>query len=945
MVTKNDYDSYFFNSLYNDDLITELLDDYQNHLYDPIMRGKEWIQDNQIINGDAKDIRINQDLNMRFQMPKNAYSLFLNTNIVPFYSEKEFFYKYGYGQPIATTDIINDGKIFSRYIYFFVNGYLIHDVKFVVLKGGFSIIFITPIEGNKIGDLNEVDFNRTYDENFTDNIWTIRFGPRSDLYTVRKQRALLFKDNKIYLSSFATKYKYYKPTQKNAWTAYMTAFNGSYNIMTACNVVVKKDNTGEYFEIPKEFKDYIYTNISMVKCIIVNEPTCGGSGVYINSSETSAIFQIPFEKNPIPIRNLLIWQYDAEKKRKLHPLTPHVTHYYPNIYDFEQMILDSYYVFLRENTKRYVVDKDEKYVLVQPEGGERYHDLYIEWLEPIDDVMEYNSYIQDYIDCYQIQYTEMVINDTLPDEFFRFTPEKPIKLGAFDYFHSEFYGDYRAWRLHGLIEVLKNNPRRYDEFYHIIYSDVRKWLHRDYNYKTHPHIFNRSITTNRDQCNESQELLMNFEKPHSYVRFYDHRDKVYPVNLLVDGKMSKVTYTMKFGSTVYVYFDKELIKNRENIQVEMELMNERTESGQIEFNGSGSATDLELAGFKEEHSLSDLIFYDEEGNYIPNDDFEYIGQIETVDMVYGESDAKDFSSRFKLTLHDKDHNLIVPKDADCIILRCDEVEHPIGNSHQTKKIYLDNVKIKPKKEVASKYVGTKMNIATADFYQEKIFILTDDMSAPILIDKNKDVIRTKNMEVIVLKRKGSNREDGIRPDETYNFTFHNFRGKPGTDRLKIYVDGLLYAPDQYSVEYKGFNNDAVFTFGNEVLNKEIQIQYTGYDDELLYYGPIQGLPHTNDRVIFLRNYLTSPFDPMVYKVYLNGKRVADDKILMLGQSNMIYLDTNYNQSDVIMIYKQRMDSDIYEYSNDVQFLDAIAMRDEKFRLSLLQKYVINRDSL
>lgn len=945
MVTKNDYDSYFFNSLYNDDIITECLDDYQNHLYDPIMRGKEWIQDNQIINGDAKDIRINQDLNMRFQMSKNTYSLFLNMNIVPFYSEKDFFCKYGYGQPISSTNIITDGKIFSKYIYFFINGYLIHDIKFVVLKGGFSIIFITPTEGSKIGDLNEVDFNRVFDDIYTDNTWTIRFGPRADLYSVRKQRALLFKDNKIYLSSFTTKYKYYKPTQKNAWTAYMTAFNESSNIMSACNAIVKRDNIGEYFEIPKEFKDYIYTNVSMIKCIIINEPTCGGSGVYVNSSDTSAVFQIPFEKNPIPLRNLLIWQYDAKRKQKLHPLTPHATHYYPNIYDFEQMVLESYYVFLRESTKKYVVDKDENYIFVQPSGNEQYHDLYIEWLEPLDDIMKYDSYIQDYMDCYQDSYTEMVINDTLPDEFSNYTPEKSIKFGAFDYFHSEFFGDYRAWRLHNLIEIFKNNPSRYDEFYHILYSKIRKWLHRDYHYKTHPHIFNRSILTNRDQCNEAQDLLMNFEKPHTYVHFYDHRDHLCPINLLIDGKMSKATYTMKFGSTVYVYFDKELIKNSESIQIEMELINEKSESGEIEFDGAGSASDLELAGFKEEHSLSDLVFYDDDGNYIPNDDFEYIGQVETVDMAYGESELKDFSSRCKLTLHDSDHNLIVPRDAECIILRCDEIEHPIDNPNQTKKVYLDNIKIKPKKEVMNKYVGTKMNIASVDFYQEKIFILTDDLSAPILYDKNKDMIRTNNMEIIIMKRKGTNREDMVRPDDTYTFTFHNFKGKPGTNRIKVYVDGYLYHPDQYTVEYQGYNKDAIFTFGNEVLNKEIQIQYIGYDDELIYTGPVQGLPHTNDRVIFLRDYLTSPFDTMIYKMYLNGKRIPDNKIIMLGQSNMIYLDIIYNQTDNIMIYKQRIDTDIYEYSKDVQFLDAIAMRDDAFRLSLLQKYVINRDSL
>ena len=64
MVVKNDYDSYFFNNLYNDELIGGKLAAFQNRLYNPILKGKEWIQNNRIINGDIFDVKINQDLNM-----------------------------------------------------------------------------------------------------------------------------------------------------------------------------------------------------------------------------------------------------------------------------------------------------------------------------------------------------------------------------------------------------------------------------------------------------------------------------------------------------------------------------------------------------------------------------------------------------------------------------------------------------------------------------------------------------------------------------------------------------------------------------------------------------------------------------------------------------------------------------------------------------------------
>ena len=112
MVVKNDYSRYFFNNLYDDEIITNKLADYQNNMYDPILRGKSWIQNNRIINGDITDIQVNSELNDRFGIPKNTYSIFLNINIVPYYSEKDFYFKYGYETPISTSQIMEDDKIF-----------------------------------------------------------------------------------------------------------------------------------------------------------------------------------------------------------------------------------------------------------------------------------------------------------------------------------------------------------------------------------------------------------------------------------------------------------------------------------------------------------------------------------------------------------------------------------------------------------------------------------------------------------------------------------------------------------------------------------------------------------------------------------------------------------------------------------------------------------------
>ena len=80
---------------------------------------------------------------MLYNLPLNSYSLQFNRNIVPFYSEKGFFDRYGYGSVISSVDIMNDCRIFDKNFYFFLGGHLIHDVKLVIFKDK-CIIFIVP---------------------------------------------------------------------------------------------------------------------------------------------------------------------------------------------------------------------------------------------------------------------------------------------------------------------------------------------------------------------------------------------------------------------------------------------------------------------------------------------------------------------------------------------------------------------------------------------------------------------------------------------------------------------------------------------------------------------------------------------------------------------------------------------------------------------------------
>lgn len=933
MIETVDYSRYFYNDLYDENLITDKLQSYQNKMFDPIIKGKAWIQNNRIINGDITDIQINQDLNLRFGMPMNTYSIFLNINIVPYYSEKDFYFKYGYETPIKTSQIIEDDKCFSKYLYFFMSGYLIHDVELVVLRGGHTIIFIHPTEDLKAGEIHKDDLNAIMTGDREDGMWTVMFGARSDMYQAKQQRVLLFKNNKIYLSSFKKYKKYHKPSKNNCYTLYMTAFKNSYNIMCACNVTVGKDTQGEYFLIPPEFKSFIYEKINLVSCIVFNEPDCSGNGIYINTENGKPLFRIPYKKNPIPIKNLLIWLYDPISGRKIHPLEPSVTMHYPDIYDFSEMIDESYYIYLCEKSKAFIVDKNDEFFMVQNEDKEMQPDLFIEWVEPSEDCMEFSSYIQDYIE-YDNRYCEKFVNDELPTEITsNFYPDISIPIDAFTYYKSKLYGDYRAWQLERISKILHTNPKLYDEFYHMIYYKIRSFFTKCYDITIVANIYKRNIMNNHEHCEGDSENRMTFDTPHTYLHVHDHQETLKPMNIFIDGVLSKITFAFKRGTTTYLYVDKKDIDAEQTIQLDMELTNRLIETGRIAFSGSGTSVDLESIGFTENHSLSNLIFYDvESGNYIEPDNFTIGAQISANDIIH-KDDTLDSSLTEDEYLYTCEDEFFFTNNDEEFIVKHAEVNCTVSNPSSSKETNIGDITIAPSNPV---YRGKTIGIGTTDFCLRKTYAFSDNIDEPILYDSDNNPFVTDSLEVIILQR-----DDGVQWEDSYNAVFPNFRGKPSLDRFKVYVDGKIVSPKEYEVEFNGYGQDAVFKFNYEFLNKRIDIHYIAYDDELIYDDKIGNLTKANPMdVLFLRDILTTPYDKYIYKIFIDGYRISDNKITMLGQSNMLYIDHPFTEDSTIMIYKQKVDEEIYGYTKNTQFLDKIALEDADFLNYIYKKYVL-----
>ena len=734
MVEKNDYLSYFLNDLYDDEIINAKFHGFQNRLYHSILKGKSTIQGNRIINGDVFDIKRNEGLNKKYGLPDKSCSLHLNFCLIPFYSQNEFIEKYGFETVFSSLNILTDDTIFPSNIEFFINEAYIYEIKIVVRENE-TILFIPTSETSGTITINSME---EILNNSGMGMWTIRIKPKSDYYFAYAARVNIFTGTKIYLNSLTNSKLYNTETKSDYWTLYMSFDPESVNLMTATTVTLHEDEKGNtYFEVPENFKNFIYNHINMIKCFIVNECDCCGNGIYKVSNDTNPIFQIPYKKNPIPLNNIIVWEYDTETNRKIHPLETLAIITYPNIYDFSGMFESFYFWELYDNSKRLVVDSDlNSIVLVgNYDLGSRY-DLYLEWVEPMNSISAFDTPIQDYMDFYNIGningYMTMKLNKTAHPIVLNYEPIDSQCFTSEDYFKSEFHGDYRAWRLHHFINILNDNPNRFDEYFHRMYDKTKCFITRSYTYKSHHHIYERSILTNRDHVNDATDEVLTFSEPTTYMRFHDANDTKKYCNLFINGILRSITHVTKYGHTLYIYFPTSYIANHETIHIDVNLSRDPSEmESEVFYLGKEKPIfDFEDASFKRKNCISNLLITEYTTNRPVKfgKDFELELKVDLIRLKYDGIDKIDTISGLDsdVDLYESTLELFVPVGHDAFVLDKSDIHvtiPPINNidTFSFKKINLENLVIK-RTTAENRY-----RITTTDFYYKWEITLTEDI--------------------------------------------------------------------------------------------------------------------------------------------------------------------------------------------------------------------------
>lgn len=891
MLKKSPYDLYFLSNLYDDDIIIRSVKEF-NNFYPLDLLGSEIHQNNHIFEGDTNEFEINREINYKYNVNPDAYSLKLCIDTIPWYSEASFIKKYSYGEKLSSFDIMNDIEVFPKSLFLFIDEFLVYEITCVIEKSEL-VLFIShsnQLKKSTLDDIMKKDNSK----------WSLLMTTKASYFTAYAPRSVLIKNMKrIYISSL-TVGKNCGTTNKNTWwTIYLSHSLESPNMMSGTYTKLKEDEYGKmYFELPEKYVEYMYTRVPTIKCLVVAEPNCTGTGIYIQKEMETPVFQIPYEKVPVPPRNLLVWKFDNDTCRKIRPLSPEVTSRYPDIYDFSQ---------IKENC-----------------------DLYIEWIEPKYLPRLIVPWYQDYINYAGNRFTEKLISGNVPSAIRDYEPATYLPVSEDMYPSSKFYGDYRAWKVFQLVYMMKDNPLRWRNFFLHMYYSIRKEISASYTYESHPHIYERSIMDNHEHCDNDAERTMQFTKPQAFIRLHNPSCRYRHCTLFIDGIRKACTYNMTYGSSMYVYFPAEWIKDHNLIQLDIGLINDiiKADDFEFRFNFENSEYRCRNVGFVRKHSLSDIMFYDHDTLTFIQDGFDTALSISIYDIDYKNRELTDHISFLdtdaELLVEGKDEDsssdslFYASDDFNFFIVKRKEIDHKITDDAMEyhKDFDLKNLVFsKPRKDILNK----RIHCVTTDYYETFMWDMTSEGTGIGNVELwEKGVWNEDQQEYIpapFFVANNTNPESFIVTGSKLSIMI--YKGAHKKEHIRIFVDGLLQNPNLYDVKFPDIYGGPCIIETHGIAKGVTIVDYLPFEETIIYNGSISDLKKTGDSFLYLHDCLNGcPFDSSVHRVYINGRRVCESSIRIFGSGAAITID--YDKLDVddtasIIIFQQAMDTSYSPY--------------------------------
>lgn len=846
MISKEDnYKLYLFNNLYNDEIISSKISDFRTTLYREIVDGKRYLEQNNVMTGPISDVKIRHVLNKEYDMPENSYSLIGSSDMLPFYHIQSISNVEPNGIVISFQDILENKVKFEKNLYLFLGDYCIMNVTMVISKE--MIIYFIPNEpSSQYETITDIIQNTTE--------WNLMWKNKCNMYAGITQRHLLFEGNRIYLSSLTKKAMFHTIPQ-NSWTLYIS--RGDLDITQATHLEYIENDGNPYFLVSDKFINNVYYTLNLVKYWIVNDHDGTGAGYYTFSEELP-IFQIPFKENPIPSQNIMVWKYDVESDCLLHPIKHNIPMQYPNIYDFSEL--------------------------------RSYGSIFIELLEPTNDVCNFYSYIHSYYECYGNQYVSMLVNETADPKIVSYNPDKLYEFTPDDYMKSMFRGDLRAWILDKIINIMTDVPSFYDRLYHVIYQTIKMTNYISYTFDKDKEIYQKTYRTTADHCDNESEYITTFAEDMTVIHIYNPSCHKRHCSLFINGVYKSIPHVMYYCHDIFIYFPKRYIQNNENIEIIIGAYNYIDENISFDNYIANEIIDFSDYHVFDYHVLEDLYYVFDDGMIANENALNYLVSLKKLQITFtdnGEVDDLEFFSGDNIKLASVFGTLIKPTDYTYFILRSEET-FPINDiKGMMKQFKLDSFQVYIDDQVHSHHALT---IRSTDFYETYSVTMAEGSENKIILS--------------------------------------NFRGKHEKSRFHIYCDGLLISPSEYEIEFTPYYNHDVTIHIDK--KGEFLIEYIGYNEIVTYDGPISDV--YKDGILYLDMFDSFPYNHLMSKIYIDGYFIHHNNLHYICQNNMLKVDgITITDESHLVILTQQMDSDPYQYNPSKLFLSDIAKTDQVYR--------------
>ena len=839
---------YYLNDQYNDEILQAQLIKNANKTWSRSLDEQDITQGIDTVVGHASDFAINSKRNSDYNLPANTYTYKYKASSVPFYNVKAYADKYQYNKPVSLLQIMSDKSIFKNRLMFAIGEYVFLNLKIIFTEFGESILCIYPDASTGIMPSKMTSLIA---QNVT---WCMYSKIQSDFYYVNGTTiASLFGSTgtSVSISKFTNYNVFNKPNTPSKYDMLITADPLNPNLLYQTEAAYN----GNSFTINSAFKTVIGSNTNTINCAVINDYGRVGEFQTTVSTENSSVNACLYGTyNPIHPTNIIIHKYDntnmIKKERYSNSDVVTIESFYPDVFKF---------TFKRTGT--YLIE---------------YYETMVATTQFDNNFNLFKGFITN---KYNLNtYANVVAARTLPEVLLNYLPDSNYVYDYSDYAASAQKGDVRAYNLYKLYELISNNMVEYRDYIKKINDKNRKYITYIESMSSANSIYNRVVRDTSNNSNDPSDIVK-FNEDMIYFTYSNSKNTDKATVLYIDGLRVIPTLTKTLNNITSVYIPKSKVTGSSVITANiLSCPKNKAESKTI-----GTFTPLDT---------STAIQF-------PNADS--FGKVNPTELVFynvltGEKiDKGKFSFSFDIDRYVTEHAVSESGDVNFgadinsyLLTVNDEYFKTSANEYVT--LASDNVSVDTGSPSAAinKYVDAS-----------SIHIKVND---PALVNVEIGVTNTNIFDEAIIP----NATIGAANTLSLNSLYTNIDSN--ADRFQVYANGRLLSSSEYTISQDPEKDDKI----NVVVNPQtgtdgklsLALDYMSYPASKLFNKTVsltdelQGLINIDSK----GNGLNRPIDVRYVEAYINGVRVAPDKVHETAITDIIKIDGLTDGCNVTVFY-------------------------------------------